>query len=125
MKKWSPFFCFGIRSAIFWHLKTGTFAKQHCSPPSLLDCNLMLTRSQLKPAKRLVPNNNQSIKKIKAQQLPDSSPYMFPSISCYDNKVPNNVLTVITIRYTLKPKMDCTFALYRILKLKPHALHSI
>ena len=25
IKKWSRFFCFGIRSAIFWHLKTGTF----------------------------------------------------------------------------------------------------
>ena len=27
IKKWCPFFCFGNRSAIFWHLKTGTFAK--------------------------------------------------------------------------------------------------
>ena len=27
IKKWSPFFCFGIRSAIFWHMKTGTFGK--------------------------------------------------------------------------------------------------
>ena len=27
VKKWSPFFCFGIRSPIFEHLKTGTFAK--------------------------------------------------------------------------------------------------
>ena len=26
-KKWSRFFCFGARSAIFWHLKTGTLAK--------------------------------------------------------------------------------------------------
>ena len=27
IKKWSPFFCFGARSAIFWHLNTGTFSK--------------------------------------------------------------------------------------------------
>ena len=27
IKKWSRFFCFGTRSAIFWHVKTGTFAK--------------------------------------------------------------------------------------------------
>ena len=26
IKKWSPFF-FGVLSAIFWHLKTGTFGK--------------------------------------------------------------------------------------------------
>ena len=25
IKKWSLLFCFGNRSAIFWHLKTGTF----------------------------------------------------------------------------------------------------
>ena len=25
MKKWSPFFCFDTKSAIFWHLKMGTF----------------------------------------------------------------------------------------------------
>ena len=29
VKKWSRFFCFGDGSAIFWHLKTGTFAKFH------------------------------------------------------------------------------------------------
>ena len=27
IKKWPPFFCFGIRSATFWHLKTGTFGE--------------------------------------------------------------------------------------------------
>ena len=27
MKKWSPFLVLGTRSTIFWHLKTGTFAK--------------------------------------------------------------------------------------------------
>ena len=27
---WSPFLDFGARSAIFWHLKTGTFAKCAC-----------------------------------------------------------------------------------------------
>ena len=27
IKKWSPFFCYGIRSAVFWHVKTGTFSK--------------------------------------------------------------------------------------------------
>ena len=27
IKKWSRFFCLGTRSAIFWHLKMGTFAK--------------------------------------------------------------------------------------------------
>ena len=27
IEKWSPFFCSGTRSAIFWHLKTGTFGK--------------------------------------------------------------------------------------------------
>ena len=27
IKKWSRFFCFGIRSAIFWHLKTGIFGE--------------------------------------------------------------------------------------------------
>ena len=29
---WSPFLAVGARSAIFWHLKTGTFAKSaHCT----------------------------------------------------------------------------------------------
>ena len=28
IKKWSPFLCLGTRSAIFWHLKTRTFAKK-------------------------------------------------------------------------------------------------
>ena len=27
IEKWSRFFCFGARSAIFWHLKTGNFSK--------------------------------------------------------------------------------------------------
>ena len=27
IKKWSRFFCCGTRCAIFWHVKTGTFAK--------------------------------------------------------------------------------------------------
>ena len=27
---WSPFLDFGARSAIFWHLKTGTFGKRAC-----------------------------------------------------------------------------------------------
>ena len=27
IKKWSPILCLGTQSAIFWHLKTGTFAK--------------------------------------------------------------------------------------------------
>ena len=26
-KKWPPFVCFGTQSAIFWHLKPGTFGK--------------------------------------------------------------------------------------------------
>ena len=27
VRKWSPFFCFGIQSPFFWRLKMGTFAK--------------------------------------------------------------------------------------------------
>ena len=29
-KKWSPFFCVGAGSAVFCHLKTGTFGKSAC-----------------------------------------------------------------------------------------------